>query len=77
MDSANDNEAGAAFLNTEGDSVLPPEFRKMLDECDRVGIGMDLVMNVLRARLYEAGFDKTDRTERILTAFWNVVERYR
>jgi len=77
MDSANDNEAGAAFLKTEGDSVLPPEFREMLDQCDRVGIGMDLVMNVLRARLYEAGFDKTDRTERILTAFWNVVERYR
>jgi hypothetical protein len=77
MDSANDNEAVAAFPKATWDSVLPPEFRKMLDECDRVGIGMDLVMNVFRARLYEAGFDKTDRTERILTAFWNVVERYR
>ena len=77
MDSANDNEAGAALPKAEWDSVLPPEFREMLDQCDRVGIGMDLVMNVFRARLYEAGFDKTDRTERILTAFWNVIERYR
>ena len=77
MDSANDNEAGAAFLKTEVDSVLPPEFREMLDQCDRVGIGMDLVMNVFRARLYEAGFDKTDRTERILTVVRNVIERHR
>ncbi|RYE98827.1 MAG: hypothetical protein EOO77_36535 [Oxalobacteraceae bacterium] len=77
MDSANDNEAGAALPKAEWDSVLPPELREMLDQCDRVGIGMDLVMNVFRARLYEAGFDKTDRTERILTAFWNVIERHR
>jgi len=77
MDSANDNEAGATFLKTEGDSVLPPEFREMLDQCDRIGIGMDVVMNIVRAQLYKAGFDKTDRTERILTAFWNVIERHR
>jgi len=35
------------------------------------------VMNIVRAQLYKAGFDKTDRTERILTAFWNVIERHR
>jgi len=77
MDSANDNEAGATFLKTEGDSVLPPEFRDMLDQCDRVGIGMDVVMNIVRAQLYESGFERTDRTERILTAVRNVIERYR
>jgi hypothetical protein len=77
MDSANDNEAVAALPKAAWDSVLPPEFREMLDQCDRVGIGMDLVMNVFRARLYEAGFDKTDRTERILTAVRNVIERHR
>lgn len=75
MDASNDNQKDVLPPSTA--DVLPPEFRELLDQCDRVGIGMDVVMNVLRTRLYDAGFERTGRTEMMLTAFRKVIERYR
>lgn len=60
VDIANDDEAVAALPKVAWGSVPPPEFCKMLSQCDRVGIGMDVVMNVLRSRLYESVFEKMD-----------------
>lgn len=77
MDIANDNEAVVASPEAAGNSVLPRAFRDMLDQCDRVGISLDVVMNIIRVRLYEAGFNQTESTERALTALRNVIERHR
>jgi hypothetical protein len=75
MYAANDNQAEA--MSSAPVDVLPPEFRKMLDQCDRVGISMDLLMSIIRARLLEAGFDRTHGTEQALTALRRVIERHR
>lgn len=76
-DIANDNEVAARPITAPGDSILPRDIRDMLDECDRVGLGMDFVMTVFHAELRAKGLVETKMTERVLTAFRNVLERNR
>lgn len=76
-DIANDNEVAVRPIPAPGDSILPRDIRDMLDECDRVGLGMDFVMTVFRAELRAKGLVETKMTARVLTAFRNVIERNR
>jgi hypothetical protein len=73
---ANDNEP-ADLAVVADDPVLPPDVSRMLDECDRVGIGMDMLMTLCRARLRALGADTQGITEEVLTTFRHMVEQRR
>ncbi|MBD8548277.1 hypothetical protein [Sphingomonas sp. CFBP 8760] len=68
MDAANDN----AIV-----SVLPAEVREMLDRCDEAGLGMDFVIDVLRARLVGERLPRGVDPEVILASVRTVFERNR
>lgn len=73
---ANDNEP-ADLAVVANDPVLPSDVSRMLDECDRVGIGMDMLMTLCRARLRVLGADNAGITDEVLTAFRHMIERRR
>ena len=75
MDAIKDDETAAAV--TTAASVMPPEVREMLDQCDRAGIGLEGVIDILRARLMLSGFEDTARTEAALNAFRSMLEKHR
>lgn len=68
MDAANDNAIA---------SVLPAEVREMLDRCDEAGLGMDFVIDVLRAHLLAARLPRGVDPELILASVRRVFERSR
>ena len=73
---ANDNEP-AYLAVVADDPVLSPDVSRMLDECERVGIGMNMLMTLCRARLRMLGADKAGITEEVLTAFRHMIEQRR
>lgn len=76
-EAANDDETIAQPIAGPGASILPRDLRDVLDQCDKVGLGMDFVMTVVSAELRANGLVETNNTRHILTAFRNVLERNR
>lgn len=74
-DSANDNEVD--WSQQAPGEVLTPEMRDMLNQCDKLGLGTEFVVNVMRSQLKQHSDVSPRVVEIALQAFGRVLDRHR